>query len=148
MTTSPFAATRPSRRSHPSRRSLPRVSLSLLGLLSMLALGGFFQPAIAQTFGSPQLTITAYNYKNITLAAPTTTVVKSSGGILHSICINTPAATETLTLYDNTAASGTKIGTITIYASTNPCFIYDINFATGLTIVSATAAGDITVAYY
>ena len=53
MTTSPFAATRPSRRSHPSRRSLPRASLSLLGLLSMLALGGFFQPALAA--GIPNL---------------------------------------------------------------------------------------------
>ena len=48
----------------------------------------------------------------------------------------------------NTAGSGTKIGTATIYASTNPCLTYDVNFATGLTIVTATASSDITVSYY
>lgn len=143
----PFAPSRPSRRLIPLGRRLPKASLSLLGLLSMLALGSFFLPAQAQVFGSPQLVITAYKYLNITTDA--TTVVKASPGILHTICINTPAATETLTLYDNaTAGTGTKLGTITSFASTNPCFAYDIAFTNGLTIVSATAAGDITVAYY
>jgi len=109
----------------------------------ILAFGVF---ANAQTFGSPQNVITAYKYLNITGQA--TTTVKSGGGILHTICINTPAATETITIYDNTAASGTKIGTITVYASTNPCLIYDVNFATGLTLVTATASSDLTVSYY
>lgn len=102
--------------------------------------------AQAQTFGSPQLVITAYKYANITTDA--TTVVKSGSGLLHTICVNTPAATETITLYDNTAASGTKIGALTSFASSPGCFTYDINFLTGLTIVTATAAGDITVSYY
>jgi len=102
--------------------------------------------AKAQTFGSPQTVITAYRYLNITGQA--TTTVKSGGGILHTICINTPAATETITIYDNTAASGTKIGTITIFASTNPCLTYDVNFTTGLTLVTATASSDLTVSYY
>ena len=116
-------------------------------ILGALAALFFASPALAQsvTLGTPLQVITAYNYKNITTDA--TTTVKSGNGFLHTICINTSAATETLTIYDNTAASGTKIGTITVYASTNPCFIYDIFFATGLTIVSATAASDITVAY-
>ena len=136
---------------HLPQRGLPRVSWASSGLACLMALGSFFllpALALAQTFGSPQLVITAYNYKNIVLAAPTTTVVKSGGGLLHTICINTPAATGTITIYDNTAASGTKIGTITAFASTNPCFTYDVNFTTGLTIVTATAAGDITVSYY
>lgn len=102
--------------------------------------------AKAQTFGSPQTTISAYRYLNITGQA--TTTVKSGGGILHTVCVNTPAATETITIYDNTAASGTKIGTITVYASTNPCLTYDVNFATGLTLVTATASSDLTVSYY
>lgn len=102
--------------------------------------------ANAQTFGSPQLTISAYKYLNITGQA--TTTVKSGSGILHTICVNTPAATETITIYDNTAASGTKIGTITVFAAMNPCLTYDVNFTTGLTLVTATASSDITLGYY
>jgi hypothetical protein len=108
---------------------------------------GFYLKANAQVvFGSPQAVITAYRYLNIT--GQTTTVVKSGGGILHTICVNTPAATETITVYDNTAASGTKIGTVTVFAATNPCLTYDVNFTTGLTIVTATASSDLTVSYY
>lgn len=107
---------------------------------------GYQIKAHAQTFGSPQQTISVYKYKNIT--DQSTTTVKSGSGILHTICVNTPAATETITIYDNTAASGTKIGTITVYASINPCLTYDINFITGLTIVTATASSDLTVSYY
>ena len=88
----------------------------------------------------------ACKYLNITGQA--TTTVKSGSGILHTICVNTPAATETITIYDNTAASGTKIGTITVFASTNPCLTYDVNFTTGLTLVTATASSDLTVSYY
>lgn len=105
-------------------------------------------PAAAQTYGSPNLVITAYKYHNIIAAAPTTTTVKSGSGILHTVCINTPAATGTITIYDNVAGSGTLIGTITAFASTNPCFTYDVAFTTGLTIVTATAANNITVSYY
>ena len=107
---------------------------------------GYQIKANAQTFGSPQQTISVYKYKNIT--DQSTTTVKSGSGILHTICVNTPAASETITLYDNTAGSGDKIGTITVYASTNPCLTYDVNFTVGLTIVTATASSDLTVSYY
>jgi hypothetical protein len=107
---------------------------------------GFWAKLHAQTFGAPTITLSAYKYLNITGQA--TTVVKSSPGILHTICVNTPAATETITIYDNTAASGTKIGTATVFASTNPCFTYDVNFTIGLTLVTATASSDLTVSYY
>jgi hypothetical protein len=90
----------------------------------------------------------AYNYLNIVLAAPTTTVVKAAEGTLHSITFNKPVATGVFTLYDNTAGSGTVIGTITVPASPLPVTLtYDIHFKVGLTIVSATAANDITVSY-
>lgn len=104
-------------------------------LLALLLLAG---PALAQ---QPQ----SFQYTNIT--TDTTTAIKSSPGVLHSICVNTPAATGTVTVYDNTAGSGTKIATITSFASVSGCFIYDVAFWTGLTIVTATAAPDITVSY-
>jgi hypothetical protein len=85
------------------------------------------------------------SYLNITSKA--TTLVKSGAGVLVSVCVNTPNATETIAIYDGLTASGTLIGTITVYASTNPCFSYNVNFMTGLTIVTAVQAGDITVAY-
>lgn len=87
-----------------------------------------------------------YNYLNIT--GTSTTTVKSGTGVLHNLTFNNPQATEVLTLYDNTAASGTKIGTITIPAS--PAIVtiqYDIQFTTGLTIVSTTASSDVTVSF-
>ena len=114
-----------------------------VAIAAILAFGIY---AKAQTFGNPQLIISAYKYLNITGQA--TTVVKSSSGVLHTICVNTPAATETITIYDNIAGSGTKIGTITVYASINPCLTYDVNFTTGLTLVTATASSDLTVSYY
>ena len=113
------------------------VALVLAGLAALLA---FVVTAHAQ---SPQ----TFQYANITAAAPTTTTLKTSPGVLHSVCQNTPDATGTVTIYDNTTGSGTKIGTITGYASTPHCFIYDVAFWTGLTVVTATAAQDITVTY-
>lgn len=91
-----------------------------------------------------------WNYVNITAAAPTTTVVKSGAGVLHIVNVNTAADTGVITLYDNTSATGTKIGTITttIEASGSPKpMVYDVAFNTGLTIVTSTAAQDITVSY-
>ncbi len=48
-----------------------------------------------------------FSYANIT--TDKTSVLKSTPGYLHTVCINTPAATGTATIYDNSAASGTKI---------------------------------------
>lgn len=89
-----------------------------------------------------------YNYTNITTTA--TTSIKSGAGFLHSLTINTPVATSVITIYDNIAASGTKIATITIpgtLVGEGPnTAIYDVVYKTGLTISTATAASDITVA--
>ena len=49
------------------------------------------------------------SYLNITSKA--TTLVKSSAGVLVSVCVNTPNATETIAIYDGLTASGTLIGT-------------------------------------
>jgi hypothetical protein len=108
----------------------------LAALLALLFLTGF--PAAAQ---QPQ----GWSYKNI--ATQATTTIKSGPGYLHTICVNTPAATGTIQIYDNTAGSGTKIGLITSFASLSGCFNYDVAFWTGLTIVTATASPDITVSF-
>lgn len=80
------------------------------------------------------------NYTNITSA--TTTTVKSGKGVLRSININTTAA-GAITVYDNTAASGTKIATFPSSAVVGTRD-FGCRFGTGLTIVTA-AASDITV---
>lgn len=89
-------------------------------------------------------------YLNITLAAPTTTLVKSGQGYLHAIIINSGAATGVITIYDGLTAGGIVIATITQPATlltNNATILYDVTFQTGLTIVTATAAQNITVSY-
>lgn len=85
----------------------------------------------------------AFDYRNI--ATATTTVVKSGAGILHAITINTTTA-STITVYDNTAGSGTAIATIAASPAIGQVFLYDVSFSTGLTIVTA-GASNITVSY-
>lgn len=95
--------------------------------------------------GPPNFVVTQYLYKHITTDA--TTVVKSVPGVLHTVCVSTPAATETVTIYDAKTAVAPIIAVLTSYASLPGCFTFDVVFNVGLTIVTATAAGDITVAY-
>lgn len=89
-----------------------------------------------------------FSFANILSA--TTTVVKSGAGFLHAITFNKPVASEVWTIYDNTAGSGTKIGTITLpgtLLSDGPkTAILDVAFSTGLTIVSSSTT-DGTVSY-
>ena len=69
-------------------------------------------------------------YTNITAAG--TNVLKTGVGNLVMITVNKPVSGSTITLYDNTAASGTKIGTITNSTVTTPYFLkYDCFFSTG-----------------
>jgi hypothetical protein len=87
-----------------------------------------------------------YTYSH--LAANATTTVKSGAGTLHAIVINTQGATDTITMYDNTAGSGTVIGVINDGSTSAVSIPYDIAFATGLTLVVAgTTSPDITVSY-
>lgn len=94
---------------------------------------------------NPVQTYKSDSYNNIT--TKTDTVVKSGAGTLIRIVIS-PGTTDTLTIYDNTAASGTKIGTVTIGATTIVSLEYGCAFSTGLTITSGGgAAGNYTVIY-
>jgi hypothetical protein len=88
----------------------------------------------------------AYSYTHITTDA--TTVIKTTPGLLHTICINTPIATETITVGDSATTSTPTIAAITeVTAQTPTCQTYDVQTSTGLTVVTAVAAGDITVSW-
>lgn len=70
-------------------------------------------------------------WKATSLTASGTTVVKSGAGRLHAVITGT--ATGNITIYDNTAASGTKI--LDACALAVGTQTWDVAFGTGLTIV-------------
>ena len=89
----------------------------------------------------------ADSYRNIAGAA--TTVIKSTTGVLKRVIVNKAVASSVITVYDNTAASGTKIATITqpaVLLASTVSLDFECAFTTGLTIVTS-AADDITVMY-
>lgn len=88
----------------------------------------------------------AYNYTH--LAANGTTTIKSTAGVLSSLVVNTRGASgNTITLYDNTSASGAVIAVIDTTGFTFTG-LYDVQFNTGLTVVIAGGtAGDVTIAW-
>lgn len=87
-----------------------------------------------------------FTYNHISTA--TTTTVKSGAGFLHALSVNLKGTVaSTITVYDNTAGSGTVIGVIDSL-NLSGAFILDVAFGTGLTIVTTgTIAPDITVSY-
>lgn len=89
----------------------------------------------------------AFNATHIASALATTTM-KSGQGILHTITINTKGtAANTLTVFDNTAGSGTVIAIIDTTSNVQT-LILDVAFSTGLTVVSAVGTGaDLTIAW-
>lgn len=92
-----------------------------------------------------------FSASNITLAAPTTTLVKTGVGLLHSVIINKPLANGVIAIYDGVDATGTLLGTITKPATLLndqvDVVVYDIPLSVGLCIVTSGAAQDITVTY-
>lgn len=83
-----------------------------------------------------------YSYARISTA--TTTTVKSGAGFLHTLTVSSTAA-GTITIYDNTAGSGTIIAQLKASIA-EQTFIYDVSFSSGLTIVTGAASG-LTVSY-
>lgn len=80
------------------------------------------------------------------ISTNTTTVCKIGAGTLHRIIINAAGAGNSVTIYNNTAASGTVIGIVSP-ASAQP-LDYDVDFDIGLTVVtSGGAASDLTVVF-
>ncbi len=89
-------------------------------------------------------------YSHITAAAPTTTTVSSGPCILESITVNKALATGVITVYDGTATQNVVVAIITSPATllqNHFTLNYGVCLKTNLTIVTSTAAQDITVAY-
>ena len=86
------------------------------------------------------------SFSNITTTG--TTTIKSGAGIFRRLVINTKGvSSNTFTIYDNTAGSGTVIATVDTVNSTGS-FEYGLAFSTGLTIVSASGtSANATVIY-
>jgi hypothetical protein len=78
------------------------------------------------------------------IATATTTVVKSTAGKLFRITLGETAA-GAITIYDNTAASGTVIAVLKASIA-EQTFEFGLPFRTGLTVVTA-AASKLTVVY-
>ena len=75
-----------------------------------------------------------------------TYILKYGPGLLHRITLNNPTGTL-LTVYDNTAGSGTTLAVINTPAQANPVTLeFGIQFSNGLTVVS-TGTWDATIAY-
>lgn len=92
----------------------------------------------------PVQTYQANSYINIT--TKTTTVVKGSAGTLTRLIVNKLGSADTIALYDNTAGSGTLVGTFT--APTVGSYTIDALMGTGITVVTGgTTAGDYTIIY-
>jgi uncharacterized protein (AIM24 family) len=125
--------------------------------LALLALGAIAARATDLTYTTPIATgdsplvmankqaavaVNGDAFHNLTGNA--TTTVKTGSGVLERIVINTAGTSSTITVYDNTAGSGTKIATASGNAQT--VLSYNVRFATGLTIVT-TGSPDVTVGY-
>jgi hypothetical protein len=103
---------------------------------------------VSDNGGFYPLGVAAVGHSFAHIATSTTTTVKSGAGILHTLTVNNlGTVASTTTIYDNTAGSGTVIAIINTLAG-QTSYVYDVVFATGLTIVTTgTVAPDITVSY-
>jgi len=93
----------------------------------------------------------ATNTSHYFSAATTGTVLKYGAGEVHRLLISAPAANNVITLYDNTAASGTVLwGSGTINNAGNPLPFFmdlsDLPFFNGLTYVQTGNTG-VTIIY-
>lgn len=87
-------------------------------------------------------------YRYAHMAAAATLVVKSGPGVLHTLTLNTPTEATVITVYDNTAGSGTVIAVVTVAAGMSPGTLFlDAAFTIGCTVVMASANSDITLTY-
>lgn len=105
----------------------------------------FFVPVTAQPSGAAIYPV--YNVTYIT--TNTTTVALTGAGVLHSFCVtDVGSSSNTATVYDNTAGSGTIIALFDIDNFTAGCAVMDARVTTGITVVTATGtAGEITLTY-
>ena len=82
-----------------------------------------------------------FSYANYTTSAAN--APKSGPGLFHGVHVNSTALLSAMTIYDNTAASGTIIATLP--ANTSAGFYqFNAKFGTGLIVNTAAATDDVT----
>lgn len=89
------------------------------------------------------------SFLNVPVATTGAVVVKSGPGFLRGITINKGTASAIIVIYDNTAASGAIIGTVTMPSTLLASQVnleYYVSFANGLTL-SITTGQDLTVSF-
>jgi hypothetical protein len=111
----------------------------------LLVSGAFYQTTQPVSLAAA-VTIAGFTAQVITTA--TTTLVRSGAGLLHGITVNSlGTVASTIEVYDALTATGTPIAIIDSLNLSGQ-FLYDINFATGLTLVTTgTVAPNLTVSY-
>ncbi|MCB1713167.1 MAG: hypothetical protein KDH96_12045 [Candidatus Riesia sp.] len=77
-------------------------------------------------------------YSSTYISTATTTTCKSGRGVLRKILI-TETAAGAITIYDNTAASGTVLAAFKASVAEGE-YEFNVRFGTGLTIVTAGAS--------
>lgn len=125
--------------------------VTVQGVAGMVALkidgSAIVQPVSQSGVWTVSTTELVNSFRNI--ASASTTVVKSGAGTLAGVIVNKAAALSSVTIYDNTLATGTKIATIThplTLLSSQYALPFNCAFTTGLTVVTS-AADDVTVIY-
>ncbi len=77
----------------------------------------------------------------------TATLIKSGAGSLSTVSINSlGTGAATATFYDNTTNSGRIIAVVSLITNVTS-LVYNLQFTTGLTMVTTTNTGDFTVTY-
>lgn len=86
--------------------------------------------------------------KTTAVTLGSTVVIKGAPGRLLKAAVTTATASAAVTFYDN-ASSGSGIPLLVIPAATAAGTVYDVNLpaANGITVVSAGATGNVTVAW-
>lgn len=118
-----------------------------------------FETTYKALSNKPSFFLGQFRNKYSNMVGNTTTTIKSGNGVLRGISVNDNTTGGTITVYDNTAASGTKIATMQIGTPSGgllsssgqqgPTYIMMVaEFATGLTVVtSGSTSNNITVYY-
>lgn len=111
---------------------------------SALVIGN--KAAVAATTTAAKITEAQAGNSFVNITTATTTAVKATPGVLVRIIVNTVGAGSTLTIYNNTAGSGAKVGTMT--TAIQGSYEFNVACSVGITVVSASGtAADITVVY-
>lgn len=81
------------------------------------------------------------------IAAAGNLPVSTGRAKLHTVTINTKAASATVTVYNNVSAVSADIVAIIDAASTPVTLIYDVECPKGIFVVLASGNADVTVSY-